>query len=137
MEKKFKTKHRRGAPITWAMDTHVAGRIRTRRHLLGLTQGELASKLGLTFQQIQKYENGSNRITAGLLYYLALHLDVPITFFYDAYEQGVPRVRPSAAEITRKEARLLRFWRDVPDDIRDQLLELIRLIGGGKCNSQE
>lgn len=65
------------------VDIHVGGRIRLRRTLLGLSQEKLAQGLGLTFQQIQKYERGANRVGASRLYQLAQVLDVPVAFFFD------------------------------------------------------
>ena len=65
------------------MDVHVGARIRLRRTLLGMSQEKLGDGLGLTFQQIQKYERGVNRVGASRLYDLARVLDVPISFFYD------------------------------------------------------
>jgi transcriptional regulator with XRE-family HTH domain len=66
-----------------AVDTHVGARIRLRRHLLGISQGKLAKALGVTFQQIQKYERGLNRISASRLHDLACALDTSISFFFD------------------------------------------------------
>ncbi|MBV1696001.1 MAG: helix-turn-helix transcriptional regulator [Hyphomicrobiales bacterium] len=65
------------------VDIHVGGRVRFRRMLLGMSQERLAEQLGLTFQQIQKYEKGINRIGASRLYDLSQILGVPIQFFYE------------------------------------------------------
>ena len=65
------------------VDIHVGARIRLRRTLLGLSQERLGEALGLTFQQIQKYERGVNRVGASRLFDLSRVLDVPISFFYD------------------------------------------------------
>jgi len=70
---------RRPNPI----DVHVGSRVRFRRMLLGMSQEKLAEKLGLTFQQIQKYEKGINRIGASRLFDLAQVLSVPVQFFYE------------------------------------------------------
>ena len=70
-----------GAPNP--VDVHIGSRIRLRRKLIDMTQQELADKLGITFQQIQKYEKGNNRVGASRLYDMASVLDVPINFFYD------------------------------------------------------
>ncbi|QHI94990.1 helix-turn-helix domain-containing protein [Aristophania vespae] len=66
-----------------SIDTHVGNRIRLIRILRGLTQGNLADALGITFQQIQKYERGANRVGASRLYEMSNVLDVPIGFFFD------------------------------------------------------
>src|SRR4051795_8296778 len=70
---------RRGDP----RDAEIGKRIRARRLERGLSQTELGQRLGVTFQQIQKYEKGANRVGAGRLQRIAEVLDVPITFFYD------------------------------------------------------
>jgi transcriptional regulator with XRE-family HTH domain len=72
-------KESRASPI----DAHVGSRIRLRRTLLGLSQERLGDALGLTFQQVQKYERGINRVGASRLFDLARVLDVPISFFFD------------------------------------------------------
>jgi transcriptional regulator with XRE-family HTH domain len=79
-DKKQKTK---GKPDP--VDIHVGHRLRVRRSLLGLSQEKLADAIGLTFQQIQKYERGMNRITAGRLYQFSKILEVPITYFFDKF----------------------------------------------------
>jgi transcriptional regulator with XRE-family HTH domain len=70
-------------PRSTAIDTHVGTRVRLRRTLLGMSQEKLGEALGLTFQQVQKYERGANRIGAGRLYHLSKVLDVPVSFFFD------------------------------------------------------
>ena len=65
------------------IDVHVGNRIRLRRTLLGMSQERLAEQIGLTFQQVQKYERGANRIGASRLYQLSRVLDVPVSFFFD------------------------------------------------------
>ena len=66
-----------------AVDRHVASRLRPRLLEAGLTQTQLAQAVGVTFQQLQKYEGAINRISAGALYQLALTLDVPVQYFFD------------------------------------------------------
>jgi transcriptional regulator with XRE-family HTH domain len=65
------------------LDVHVGGRVRLRRLLLGLSQEKLGDALGLTFQQVQKYERGANRISASRLFDLSTVLGVPVSFFFD------------------------------------------------------
>src|ERR687886_1196704 len=64
-------------------DVHVGARVRLRRTLLGMSQEKLGKALGLTFQQVQKYERGANRIGASRLNELSRILDVPVSFFFD------------------------------------------------------
>jgi transcriptional regulator with XRE-family HTH domain len=79
---------RRPNPI----DVHVGSRVRFRRMLLGMSQEKLGEKLGLTFQQIQKYEKGINRIGASRLFDLAQTLGVPVQFFYEEAPSAEPHV---------------------------------------------
>lgn len=65
------------------IDVHVGSRVRLRRTLLGMSQEKLGEAIGLTFQQVQKYERGANRIGASRLHELSRVLDVPVEFFFD------------------------------------------------------
>lgn len=65
------------------VDAHVGGRVRLRRMLLQMSQEKLGEAIGLTFQQVQKYERGANRVSASRLHDLSRVLDVPISFFFD------------------------------------------------------
>src|SRR6266852_8547342 len=78
---------RRPNPI----DVHVGSRVRFRRMLLGMSQEKLGERLGLTFQQVQKYEKGINRIGASRLFDLAQVLGVPVQFFYEEAPSGEPQ----------------------------------------------
>ena len=68
------------------IDVYVGGRIKVRRKGLGMTQQDLAKALDLTFQQVQKYERGANRVSASKLYMISRTLDVPISYFFDGME---------------------------------------------------
>jgi transcriptional regulator with XRE-family HTH domain len=65
------------------VDVHVGSRVRLRRTMLGMSQEKLGAAIGLTFQQVQKYERGANRIGASRLFELSKVLDVPVSFFFD------------------------------------------------------
>lgn len=84
------------------IDIHVGSRMRMRRIMLGMSQQKLGEALGLTFQQVQKYERGTNRVGASRLWDLANVLDVPITFFYEDMSHDIagnsPRLRAGLAE---------------------------------------
>ena len=69
------------------LDRHIGLRLKMRRILRNLSQDELAQSLGITFQQIQKYERAMNRISAARLYEIAKILSVPLTYFYEGYEE--------------------------------------------------
>lgn len=76
------------------VDVHVGGRVRLRRTLLGMSQEKLGEAIGLTFQQVQKYERGANRIGASRLYDLSRVLDVPVSFFFDDMGDQVANQSP-------------------------------------------
>lgn len=65
---------------------HLGERLKARRHQLNLSQGEVAARLGVSYQQIQKYERGENRIAACSLYRLAMVLDIPVAWFYQGLD---------------------------------------------------
>ncbi|WP_371304225.1 helix-turn-helix domain-containing protein [Azospirillum sp. B510] len=127
---------RRGSPESWSVDAHVGQRVRMRRTLLGMSQEKLGEAIGLTFQQVQKYERGSNRISAGTLYRLGQVLDVPVSFFFDTYNDAGPRRSRGGFEepddnnsqISRREARLLRLWRAAPSHVSDEMLSLLSAL---------
>jgi transcriptional regulator with XRE-family HTH domain len=81
-----------GAPNP--IDVHVGGRVRLRRTLLGMSQEKLGEMIGLTFQQVQKYERGANRISCSRLFDLSRVLDVPVSFFYDDMPEEVQHQSP-------------------------------------------
>jgi transcriptional regulator with XRE-family HTH domain len=83
------------------IDVLVGSRLRLRRTKLGISQARLAEALGLTFQQVQKYERGTNRISASRLYRLSKVLDVPIAFFF---EPRVPRQEPEIVDSSTQTA---------------------------------
>jgi transcriptional regulator with XRE-family HTH domain len=76
------------------IDVHVGGRVRLRRTLLGMSQEKLGEAIGLTFQQVQKYERGANRIGASRLFDLSRVLDVPVSFFFDDMSDDVSQQSP-------------------------------------------
>jgi len=83
-----------GAPNL--IDIHVGSRIRLRRALLGMSQEKLGDALGLTFQQVQKYERGANRVGSSRLFDLSQILDVPVSFFFDDMSEEAKANSPAA-----------------------------------------
>jgi len=76
------------------VDVHVGGRVRLRRTLLGMSQERLGEAIGLTFQQVQKYERGANRIGASRLWDLSHVLDVPMAYFFEDMDEGTSNLSP-------------------------------------------
>lgn len=107
-------KYGRGTGVPNPIDVHVGGRIRMRRLLLGMNQETLANALDLTFQQVQKYEGGANRVSASRLSAMAEILGVPISYFFGD-------LRPDEAELSPED----KAWRDQLQ--RPETIELIRL----------
>lgn len=79
------------------IDVHVGSRVRLRRMLIGMSQEKLGELLGLTFQQVQKYEKGTNRIGASRLYQIAQFLGVPVQFFFEDLTDDMAKGRPEEA----------------------------------------
>src|ERR1700744_5944841 len=108
------------------IDVHVGSRIRLRRTLLGMSQERLGEALGLTFQQVQKYERGVNRVGASRLFDLSRVLDVPISFFFDDMPESLANTYGS--QITRRTAGFADMQDSFSDDAlnRRETLELVR-----------
>ena len=111
------------------VDRHVARRVRERRVALGLTQGELAARLGLTYQQVHKYEAGANRMTAGRLHAVAEALGVGVGHFYEGLGAPAPA---GPAQRGRPGLALARSFVAIADRChREAVLALARALAGG------
>ncbi|ABF64642.1 helix-turn-helix domain-containing protein [Ruegeria sp. TM1040] len=115
------------------VDIHVGKRIRHRRWLIGMTQQQLAEKVGIKFQQIQKYETGANRVSASRLWDISDALDVNISFFFEGLQdetKSVPdKARVPADLMGDKEALdLVRSYYAIPENQRRRLFELARVL---------
>lgn len=131
---------RRPNPI----DAHVGTRVRLRRMLLGMSQEKLGEHLGLTFQQVQKYEKGVNRIGASRLFDLSRVLGVPVQFFYDEAPPGLVAAeavtgfaeRPADTYVvdflsTREGLELNKAFVKIADaKTRRAVVDLVRALGG-------
>ncbi len=108
------------------IDVHVGTRIRLRRTLLGMSQERLGEALGLTFQQVQKYERGVNRVGASRLFDLSRILDVPISFFFDDMPENL--ATSFGGQPSRRASGLPDAGDGFPDDTlnRRETLELVR-----------
>lgn len=119
------------------IDVHVGGRIRLRRKALGITQERLAQHLGLTFQQVQKYERGANRVSASKLYEIARTLRTPIASFFEGLPDPVLQdesTDPVEADInlflaTDEGIDLSRLFPRITEaKVRRQMLSLVRVL---------
>jgi transcriptional regulator with XRE-family HTH domain len=133
-ENKKKLPYGRGTGIPNPNDVHVGARIRSRRLLLGMNQETLAKALGLTFQQVQKYEGGANRVSASRLAATAQILGVPIGYFFAELE--APDAPLSAEERRFRELRdrpetidLIRYFYAIPDEqVRERFLAMVKAV---------
>jgi transcriptional regulator with XRE-family HTH domain len=132
----------RGKPD--AIDIHVGARLRQRRTLLGMSQEKLGEALGLTFQQVQKYERGANRIGAGRLHQIADVLGVSVAYFFEempARRSGAAELQPGTAAVEarhgaddqmarRETLELVRAYYRIADPrLRRRLYDLVKAIG--------
>ena len=129
------------------IDVHVGGRIRLRRTLLGMSQERLAEAIGLTFQQVQKYEKGTNRVSSSRLVDMANALDVEVPYFFQEMAAGVEKQTPAMLmsakalpEIDhekdpmakRETLELVRAYYRIPDPaVRKRLAELTKAVAKG------
>jgi transcriptional regulator with XRE-family HTH domain len=123
----------RGTGVPNPIDVHVGKRIRTRRLFLGMNQETLANALGLTFQQVQKYEGGTNRVSASRLSATADILGVPVSFFFGELGDGeklTPAEQVSRERMERPETiQLVRLYYAIPDEnVRHEFLEMVKAI---------
>ncbi len=140
---KSKSRRGRGRGIS-PIDVHVGARLRQRRTLLGMTQTNLDDAIGVSFQQMQKYENGANRISASRLFALSRILDVPIQFFFDDMPAAVAASSPAQGGgrtkkppsyepdpmAKRETLGLVRAYYKIRDpEIRKHLFEMTKTLG--------
>ena len=112
------------------VDAHVGKRIRHRRWMVGMTQQQLADKVGIKFQQIQKYETGMNRVSASRLWDIADALGVQIAFFFEGLnDDQTPAAAPQGDILADKEALdLVRSYYAIPEAQRRRLFDLARVL---------
>lgn len=115
------------------IDLHLGRRLRRRRRLLGLTQQQLATQVGIRFQQIQKYECGANRISAARLWQLAEALESPVSYFYDGLSEVLERKEAAGTQsgemFSRKETLdLIQAYYQLDEKPRRRLLDLAKSL---------
>ncbi len=141
---KAKLGYGRGTGIPSPVDVHVGARLRRRRTLLGMTQTTLGDQLGVSFQQMQKYENGMNRISASRLFVLSRVFDVPVEYFFDDMPREVAASSPAQGggkakklpsyepdPMTKRETmEFVRAYYKIEDaNVRKGLRELTKAVG--------
>ena len=104
---------------------------------MGLSQDQMGKAIGLTFQQVQKYEKGSNRIAASMLHRIAQLLDVPVSFFFDDMpdSQRLPMVLPDDTMTRTESVELVRHYYLAPEPLRRQVFYLVKAMAQGEMNA--
>lgn len=120
------------------VDVHVGKRVRHRRWMVGMTQQQLAEKVGIKFQQIQKYETGMNRVSASRLWDISEALDVPVAYFFEGMDSSsvsasvtatsAPDVVPGDILADKEALELVRSYYSIPENQRRRLFELARVL---------
>lgn len=111
------------------VDAHVGKRIRHRRWMVGMTQQQLADKVGIKFQQIQKYETGMNRVSASRLWDIADAMGVTISFFFEGLADSAEAKAVGGDMMADKEAmELVRSYYAIPEAQRRRLFDLARVL---------
>lgn len=140
------------------VDAHVGIRMRQRRTLLGMSQTRLGDAVGLTFQQVQKYERGANRVGSSRLFEFAKALDVPVSYFFDEMPSNVLAGRPMAARvkkgggfgeagtpfavekdplIKRETLQLVRAYYKIREpSVRKRIYELVKTMGAASTSAE-
>ncbi|MDI1286234.1 MAG: helix-turn-helix transcriptional regulator [Reyranella sp.] len=131
------------------VDLHVGVRLRQRRNLLGMSQTKLGEAVGLTFQQIQKYERGTNRVSASRLFEFAKIVDVPVSFFFDEMpakaragrpvsgrggkgfgEAGTPFAQEKDPLVKRETLELVRAYYKIREPgVRKGVYDMVKAVG--------
>jgi len=131
------------------VDIHVGTRLRSRRLLLGMSQEELGKSVGLTFQQVQKYERGTNRVSASRLYELSHILQVPTTFFFDGLpdddmantqlagfsDKGQDPFQGEDLMVKKETIDLIRAYYNIEDtSLRKQIMEMAKAMASSSSH---
>lgn len=110
------------------IDEHAGRQLKTARCLRGHSQVDIAAYIGLSFQQIQKYENAGDRMSASRMYQMAYFLELDPSFYFN----GLPSTKPKPLpELDREHANLLRYYDALPKNKRKDALSIIKLMGKG------
>jgi transcriptional regulator with XRE-family HTH domain len=123
-------------PDGLSVDRHVGERIRHRRAEMGLTQEDLGRALGISYQQIQKYETGANRISAGRLFEVGRALTVDVAYFFDGYDGARPASTLPHGGHNRAAIELVRNFSELKDEtLRNAVTTLLRALRDQQARS--
>ncbi|MDG1005127.1 MAG: helix-turn-helix transcriptional regulator [Emcibacteraceae bacterium] len=131
------------------IDIHVGSRLRLRRALIGMSQEKLGNALEITFQQVQKYERGTNRISSSRLFQISRILDVSVSFFFDDMDTEVIKQTEGMVEINkqvlqvdklsrRETLEFVRAYYKITDPmVRKKIFEMVKAIGNSEIGSND
>lgn len=117
-----------------AVDIHIGARVRLRRMTLGVSQEKLAEKLGITFQQVQKYEKGINRISASRLQDIASALDLPIAWFFEDAADAAANGAAVPDPLDRLDFQIARAAKDLAPAGKQSVLAMINALVAAAAN---
>lgn len=127
----------RGSRLAAIIDRHVGDRIRRRRVLMGYTQEQLADALEISYQQIQKYETGANRVSAGRLFQIAQRLETTVGYFFEGLERGGYSSDPIGAN-ARPTIELVRNFNAIQNpSTRAAVAQLVRAVSGADMGEDQ
>ena len=131
------------------IDIYVGSRLRLRRALIGMSQEKLGNALEITFQQVQKYERGTNRISSSRLFQISRILDVSVSFFFDDMDTEIIKLTEGMAEINkqvlqvdklsrRETLEFVRAYYKITDPmVRKKIFEMVKAIGNSEIGSND
>ncbi|MBT6466809.1 MAG: helix-turn-helix transcriptional regulator [Emcibacteraceae bacterium] len=131
------------------IDIYVGSRLRLRRALIGMSQEKLGNALEITFQQVQKYERGTNRISSSRLFQISRILDVSVSFFFDDMDTEIIKQTEGMAEINkqvlqvdklsrRETLEFVRAYYKITDPmVRKKIFEMVKAIGNSEIGSND
>jgi len=131
------------------IDIHVGSRLRLRRALIGMSQEKLGNALEITFQQVQKYERGTNRISSSRLFQISRILDVSVSFFFDDMDTEIIKQTEGMAEINkqvlqvdklsrRETLEFVRAYYKITDPmVRKKIFEMVKAIANSEIGSND
>ena len=128
----------RGDVTASEIDQLVGDRIRQRRILMGLTQDQLGAALGISYQQVQKYETGANRVSAGRLYLIAQRLEVRPGWFFDPVATGLNGINLGDSNSSWNLIEFVRHFGRIDDDrLKSILLNLVRVLSEVEASDRD
>ncbi|MDA5195085.1 helix-turn-helix domain-containing protein [Govanella unica] len=120
------------------VDAYVGERLRERRSMMGYTQESLANHLKLSHQQVQKYETGANRISAGRLYELAKTLGVNVSYFFDGFDEGAPITEQKHGGTNRSAIEIAQNFSEIKDpSVKSTLSSLVKMLAQHERERQD